>query len=100
MTFFRIVPLITILLSFAGCAGYQIGPIKPKFMEKVRTIAVPSAKNDTLAPRVEVLVANPVIKQIQQDGTFRIARENDADAILELVLTDIDRNPQRSVRGN
>ena len=87
-------------LSLAGCAGYQIGPIKPKLMDGVNTIAVSTFKNDTLEPRVEVLMANSIIKQIQQDGTYKIARENEADALLEGSLDEIQRRPARSVRGN
>ena len=66
----------------------------------MQTIAVPSFKNDTLEPRVEVLMANAVIKQIQQDGTYRVVREKDADAILECTLDEIQRRPSRGVRGN
>jgi hypothetical protein len=84
----------------SGCAGYQIGPIKPKPMASVQTIAVPTFKNETLEPRVEVLLAGAVIKQLQQDGTYRVVRENEADAILEGRLVEIRRRPARSVRGN
>ena len=93
-----LLPLAAVLLC--GCAGYKIGPIKPKSMRDVKTIAVPSFKNDTLEPRVEVLLANAVIKQIQQDGTFQVVREADADAILEGTLEKILRRPSRSLRGN
>jgi hypothetical protein len=85
---------------FAGCAGYQVGAIKPTRMQKVNTIAVQTFKNDTLQPRVEVLLANAVIKQIQQDGTYKITDEKEADAILEGTIDEIERRPQRSVRGN
>jgi hypothetical protein len=87
-------------LTMAGCAGYQAGPIKPTPMANVSTIAVQTFKNDTLEPRVEVLIASGVIKQIQQDGTYKIAREDVADAILEGTLEEIERRPTRSVRGN
>ena len=85
---------------FAGCAGYQVGPVKPKMYAGIESIAVPSFKNDTLETRVEVLLANCVIKQIQQDGTYRIASEKDADAILECTLEQVTRNPARYVVGN
>ncbi|MDB6150364.1 MAG: hypothetical protein JWQ44_1812 [Chthoniobacter sp.] len=91
-------PLIAVI--FSGCAGYTVGPIKPKLMRGVQSIAVGSFRNETLEPRVEVLLANAVIKQIQQDGTYRVAREADADAILEGTLDEIQRRPARSVRGN
>jgi Lipopolysaccharide-assembly len=94
--------LVAALAAFAlaGCAGYQAGPIKPTPMANVSTIAVQTFRNDTLEPRIEVLLADGVIKQIQQDGTYRIARENVADAILEGKLEEIERRPARSVRGN
>jgi len=41
-----------------------------------------------------------VIKQLQQDGTYKVANENNADAILKAEITEIDRAPARSVRGN
>src|SRR5829696_6241340 len=78
----RLLLLSLLALCFPGCAGYQLGPVKPKLMADVRSIAVASFKNDTLEPRVEVMLANAVIKQIQQDGTYRVADEKSADAIL------------------
>ena len=95
-----LLPLLALAVLFSGCAGYKIGPIQPKRMRAVQTIAVPSFRNDTLEPRVEVLLANAVIKQFQQDGTYRVARDTDADAILECTLDEIQRRPSRSVRGN
>ncbi|MEO8353595.1 MAG: LptE family protein [Chthoniobacteraceae bacterium] len=92
--------LALVALVFPGCAGYHMGSIKPQRMEGIKTIAVPSFINKTLEPRMEVLLANTVIKQIQQDGTYQIAREADADAVLEGTLEEIDRRPERSVRGN
>jgi hypothetical protein len=88
------------LVFFTGCAGYKIGPIQPTIMAGIHTIAVPSFKNDTLEPRIEVLLANAVIKQIQQDGTYQVANESNADAILKGTLIEIRRHPARSVRGN
>ncbi len=41
-----------------------------------------------------------MIKQFQQDGTYRIATEENADAILKGEIETITRAPARSVRGN
>ncbi len=87
-----------LLLCFSGCAGYHIGPVKPAAMSQVRTIAVPSFKNSTLEPRLEVLVANALIRQLQQDGTYKITSERDADAIVEGSIERIERLPARGVR--
>jgi len=98
MRFAIFLPLVALL--FGGCAGYKLGPIQPKFMHDVHTIAVPSFKNDTLEPRVEVLLANALIKQIQQDGTYEVTDEGRADVIIDGTLLEIERRPARSLRGN
>jgi hypothetical protein len=90
--------LATALLP--GCAGYQLGAPRPKVFNGIQTLYVPNFKNDTLHPRVESLLANAVIKQIQQDGTYRIETEPEADAVLEGTLVEVDRRPARNVRGN
>ncbi|MEO7165404.1 MAG: LptE family protein [Spartobacteria bacterium] len=89
-----------LLLSLGGCAGYHIGPVQPYHLRSVHSIAVPTFDNKTLAPRIAVLVTDSVIKQFQQDGTYRIAGDDQADAILKGEITRISRNPARSVRGN
>ncbi len=99
-SFFALLGLPLLAITVGGCAGYHVGPIKPKIYSGVSTIAVPSFINETLEPRVEVLLADTVIKQIQQDGTYKIASEKDADAILECTLDSMIRQPARSVRGN
>ena len=89
-----------ILLSLGGCAGYHIGPVQPYYLRSVHSIAVPTFDNKTLVPRIAVLVTDSVIKQFQQDGTYRIAGDDQADAILKGEITRITRAPARSVRGN
>jgi hypothetical protein len=87
-------------LALGGCLGYHVGPVKPYYLRDVHTIAVPTFKNRTLVPRVEVLVTDTVIKQLQQDGTFQVANGDKADATLEGQIDRINRLPARSVRGN
>jgi len=86
--------------GLAGCMGYTIGPAKPYYLRDVQTISIPTFKNSTLHPRIEVLVTSTVIKQFQQDGTFRVVGDEDADATLKGEITAITRVPTRSVRGN
>jgi Lipopolysaccharide-assembly len=94
--------LLATLFCFAvgGCLGYHIGPVKPYYLRDVRTLAVPTFKNRTLVPRIEVLVTDTVIKQIQQDGTYQITNGDKADATLTGEISKITRAPARSVRGN
>jgi hypothetical protein len=102
---FRLPPAVPILaglvaapLLFGGCAGYHLGPVKPSKMRDVHTLAVPAFKNMTLEPRVEVMLANTVIKQIQQDGTYKIASEHDSDAVVLGTIERIERTPARGVQ--
>jgi hypothetical protein len=87
-------------LALCGCLGYHVGPVKPYYLRDVHTIAVPTFKNRTLVPRIEVLVTDTVIKQLQQDGTFQVTNGDKADATLEGQIDRINRLPSRSVRGN
>ena len=92
--------ILCIFLS-GGCAGYHIGNIQPKFMEGIHSIAVPAFKNDTLIPRIEVLVSDTFVRQIQQDGTYKIASsEATADAVMEGVITEVRRRASRDVIGD
>ena len=93
-------PCIAVFLLLTGCLGYHVGPVKPSVLRDVHGIAVPTFENKTLLPRIEVLITDSVIKQLQQDGTYRIANENNADAILKAEISEIIRTPARSLRGN
>jgi hypothetical protein len=89
-----------VVLCFSGCAGYRIGDVKPHALRNVRTIAVNNFRNATFHPRVETLVTNTIIKQLQQDGTFTLTTADKADAILDGTVVGINRTPARGVSGN
>jgi outer membrane lipopolysaccharide assembly protein LptE/RlpB len=92
--------LLLLALVLNGCAGYHLGPATPSYLRDVHSIAVPTFGNGTLVPRIEVLVTSTVIKQFQQDGTFRMVDENRADATLKAEIVGVSRAPARSTRGN
>lgn len=88
------------LFTMVGCAGYQVGPQKPERLAGVSKIAVPTFDNDTLEPRLAVLVTNALIKKLQMDGTYQIVSEDEADAVLRGRITNVNRRQFRSVRTN
>ena len=96
----KFLPVAGLSLCLTGCLGYTIGPVKPSYLSDVHTIAIPTFKNETLIPRIEVLVTDTVIKQFQQDGTFKIGNEGNADAILKAEISRVSRLPARSLREN
>jgi outer membrane lipopolysaccharide assembly protein LptE/RlpB len=87
----------TVLLS--GC-GYKLGEIRPTPMRSVRTIAVPTFKNNTFKPRLEVLFADTLVKRMQQDGTYEIVADDKADAILYCTISKIETRALRSVQND
>jgi len=89
-----------VCVCLTGCLGYHIGPAKPSYLSDVHSIAVPTFGNKTLIPRIEVLITDTVIKQFQQDGTFKMANGDNADAVLKGDIVSVSRSPARSVQGN
>lgn len=89
-----------VFVAMTGCAGYELGAIKPTYMGDIETITIPTFRNDTLEPRLEVLATSTVIKLFQEDGTYRITGDDGADAILYGTIAEIRRTPARSVRGD
>lgn len=95
----RTVSLLLVAILLSGC-GYKLGEIRPTPMRSVRTLAIPTFKNNTYEPRIEVLMADTVIKQFQQDGTYTIVSDDTADAILYGTVTKVERRSLRSVQNN
>lgn len=88
------------VLALTSCAGYHIGPAKPAHLAKIEKIAVPIFENETLEPRLSVLMTNALVKQIQADGSYQITSKDKADGVLDCRIRRINRTPFRSVRTN
>jgi len=91
--------LVPMLLVLSGC-GYHLGEIKPTSMRRVTTLSIPTFKNQTLIPRLEAQTADAVVKQFQQDGTYRIDSADRADAIVEGTIESVKRVPMRIFANN
>ncbi len=96
---FSVVLALAAALLISGC-GYKLGEIRPTPMRSVRTLAVPTFKNKTYEPRIEVLFADTLVKRLQQDGTYEIVGDDKADAILYCTITKVERRSLRSVQNN
>ncbi len=88
------------LVSLAGCAGYQLGNVKPMEYANIQSIAIPTFKSETLEPRIATLITSATIKAFQNDGTFPIASVDRADAVLYATISRIERQQLRSARFN
>jgi len=89
-------PLFAVLCS---CANYKMGnTTKGAGLQDVRVLYVPTAVNETDETAVPGPVTNAILQEIDRDGTFRHARKDEADAILEVTVKRIERSPiQQSV---
>lgn len=90
--------LLVPVFLLASCAGYQLGGNKPTSLLKVKTISVPMFKNDTLHPRAEALATSAVANAFVLDGTYRIVKQENADAVLEGKLRSIKYSTIRGTR--
>ncbi len=99
MKIFFLTLLLLAVLFLSGC-GYTLGEIKPSGMRRVNTIAVTTFQNRTVVPRLEAQTADAVVKQFQQDGTYRIETSDRADAILTGTIINLQRQPMRVYGSN
>lgn len=92
--------LTGLVVVLSSCAGYRVGAVKPAALQGINSIAVPNFKNETLEPRIDVLMTNSTIARFQEDGTFQVRSAGEADAVLEARITDLSRRQLRSARFN
>ena len=84
-------PLLVLLCS---CANYKMGSTpKAGGLQDIRVLYVPTAVNETDETAVPGPVTNAILQEIDRDGTFRHARKDEADAILEVTVRKIERSP-------
>jgi hypothetical protein len=92
-------PLLSVLpaLCLVSCAGYQLGGVKPKSLESVKSISIPMVANETQHPRAEAIATSAIAAALTQDGTYKLSSSDRADAVLEARLTEIEYS---SIRGS
>lgn len=98
--FMKFFVLLAPVLLLASCAGYHLGETKPPVMKGVKTIDVRMFANETFLPRANAVVTSAVAAALVQDGTYRIASSEKADAILEGRISSIKYMPIRGQRFN
>ena len=77
-------------LGLGGCAGYQFGPTTGHPAGE-KSIQVDPFKNETPEPRLIEPVVSALRKQLQQDGTYRLATRGDADILVTGTLIRYER---------
>lgn len=80
--------LLACLLT--ACAGYRLGPTNG-LEAGSRSVRVVAFQNQTMQPRLSEAVVHALRRQLQQDGTYRLATGNDADVLLTGRLVRFER---------
>ena len=77
-------------LGGVGCAAYRLGPTNGA-VAQARSVQVRFFQNQTQEPRLVEAVAAALRKTLQQDGTYRLSTQGDADVVVTGVITRFDR---------
>lgn len=79
-----------------GCSGgYRLGAIGGQQMHGLRTIWIPTVRNKTVIPQLQSMVTNEIIQAFDNDGSLRTVGPGEADAELDVTITDFTRIPIR-----
>ncbi len=79
------------LIFLNGC-GYKMGSTLPS---NIKTISIPTFKNLTPEPGVEMSITNEIINQFQIDGSVTVVEDEEADIRLEGEILEYRREPLR-----
>jgi hypothetical protein len=89
---FRILPLILagMCLFVCGCAGYRLGP--SGYQEAgARSVQIIPFVNNSPEPGLADEATSALREAIQNDGTFRLATQDDGDWIVTPIITNYGR---------
>jgi hypothetical protein len=82
--------ILGLLVIGGGCAGYRLGPTNSA-VSKERSIQVQFFENRTTEPRLPEAVNHALRKTLQQDGSFRLASQNDGDILVNGTILEYQR---------
>ena len=89
---FRWLPLWLVALALTGCAGYQLGPTNGA-AAGAKSVQVMPFLNQTLEPHLAETVTAEMRREVQRDGTFKLASHDDGDIIVTGVIVTYVRLP-------
>ena len=82
---------LVMLLWGSGCVGYVAGPTNG-LPAGSRSVRVEFFGNETLEPRLVVAVNRALKRNLQQDGTYTLETQGEADIVVRGQLTEFLRN--------
>lgn len=88
---FMVLGVMGALLGLTGCVGYHAGPTNG-LPAGSRSVRVKFFDNETLEPRLVVAVNRALKRNLQQDGTYTLETQGEADLVVSGQLTKFLRN--------
>ena len=85
-----------LVLGLSGCAGYRLGPTNGTSAGE-KSIQITPFANQTLEPRLGDAVTTALRKELQRDGTYRLAARDGGDIVVNGVITRYLRQEQTLV---
>ncbi|MEK7706764.1 MAG: LptE family protein [Verrucomicrobiota bacterium] len=82
----RLLLIGCVAVAMSGCAGYRLGPSNGQTVGE-KTVQVTPFTNHTPEPRLGDAVTEQLRKQLQRDGTYRLATHDAGDIVISGTLT-------------
>ena len=80
----------------SGCVGYRLGPSN-NLAAGEKSVQITPFSNQTLEPRLGDAVTGALRKELQRDGTYRLATRDGGDIVVNGVITRYLRQEQTLV---
>jgi hypothetical protein len=90
MRLFRLLLIFCVVAASSGCAGYRLGPSNG-LAAGGKSIQVVPFTNRTMEPRLSDAIMASLRKELQKDGTYRLATRDAGDIIVSGVITNYHR---------
>src|SRR5688572_25954985 len=85
-----------LVLLLSGCAGYRLGPTN-NLAAGEKSVQITPFSNQTLEPRLGDAVTGALRKELQRDGTYRLATRESGDIVVNGTITRYLRQEQTLV---
>jgi hypothetical protein len=83
-------------LAWGGCAGYKVGPTNGLAAGEKSVQVVPFS-NQTLEPRLGDAMTSALRKELQRDGTYKVATHDPGDIVVSGAIMQYNRSAQSFV---
>jgi hypothetical protein len=87
----RLLAGLIALCFLNGCAGYRLGPTNG-LVAGEKSLRLSPFNNQTLEPRLGDAVTTALRRNLQQDGTYRLATQGDGNIVVTGTLLRYHRN--------